>query len=351
MRLKSEHCLLMVAFAVSSLTAAPMTVSQEPPVAASRDQTDKSDRVEIRRLGASGAQASQPPESQTSAETRQPETKQPETKASNEQAPEPTKTPTADIPPSRPNIRREWEGFAPGSSARIQRKRIVYDEEGQIESTTTIKTMSTLVSRKEGLHTLRMQLEIDVAGQVFEPPPNTVHYGQVSEKPGEKVTSEHLGAEKLEIDHEEFPCQKYQVTIESDAGRRITRLWLSEVYPYVLKSEAVLTANNSESAERISAHVIAMDMPFEVLSEFKSGVLVHIVSEKDAIRSVTIEATCPDVPGGIIWHTKKILVDGQLQEESHLRLIEYRSERAENSPPQPQLRRILLPRRKRLHDR
>lgn len=247
----------------------------------------------------------------------------------------------------RPRLRREWEGFAPGSSAQVQRRRIVYNDKGEVESSTTLQTTTTLLERADGFNAVKMQLKIDVAGTVFSPDPNTVRFGAVSEKPGETVETEHLGTEKLTVDNEEFECRKYNITVESESGRRQSRVWVSDIYPYVMKSEATVTAKDGNESERITASVIAMDMPIEVLSEVMSGAFVRIVSETDESRSVTLEASCPDVPGGLIWHSKKVLVKGQLQEESHLRLIEYRSERNAGDPPVVQPRRRLLPRLKR----
>lgn len=252
--------------------------------------------------------------------------------------------------PKRLRLRREWEGFAPGSSAQVQRRRIVYNEEGDVESSTTLETKSTLVSKQDGFNSVKMELKIDVAGRIFEPDANTLRFGPLSQKPGEKVETEHIGEEVLEVDDEQFKCQKFQVTIESESGRRQSRVWVSDVFPYVLKSEAVLTTEETEVAERISSSVIAMDMPIEVLSEVKSGAVMRIVTESDGKRSVTLEASCPDVPGGLVWHSQKVLVDGQLQEESHLRLIEYRSERDASDGELPPRRR-LLPRLKRKRQR
>jgi hypothetical protein len=243
----------------------------------------------------------------------------------------------------RPRLRREWEGFAPGSSAQVQRRRIVYNQDGEVESSTTLQTTTTLVERADGFNSVKMQLKIDVGGTIFRPDPSTVRFGAVSEKPGEKVSTEHLGTESLTIGNEEFECKKYKITVESESGRRVSRVWVSEVYPYVMKSEATVSEKDGNGTVRITANIVAMEMPIEVLSEVKSGVVVRIVSETDESRSVTLEASCPEVPGGLIWHSKKVLVKGQLQEESHLRLTEYRSEREANAPP------IVEPRRRLLH--
>jgi hypothetical protein len=229
--------------------------------------------------------------------------------------------------PTRPRIRREWDDFAVGSWTEVQRKRIVYDEEGSIESSSIIKTTSTLLSRENGFSQIRTKLEIDIAGKLFNPDPSSLRLGGVSEKPGEKVTYEHLLTEEIEVDDQEFKCDKFQVTIESDSGRRISRVWICDKYPFVLKMESVVTSKNSNKAVRTKASIIALDMPIEVLSDIKSGVVIRIITETDDSRAVTLEASCPEIPGGLVWQSKKVVVGGKLQEESSLRLIGYRSER------------------------
>jgi hypothetical protein len=229
--------------------------------------------------------------------------------------------------PARPRLRHEWDGFAAGSSAQVQRKRIVYDDNGAVESSSTIKTTSTLVSRENGFNEIRSKLVIDIAGKVFNPDPTSSHSGGVSEKPGQKVKYEFLLKEKLNIDDQEFECKKFQVTIESSVGRRISRVWMCNQYPFVLKSESVVTLKNSNTAVRTAANIVALNMPMEVLTDIKSGVVIRIVTETEGSRAVTLQGSCPDVPGGVVWHSKKVVVDGKLQEESYLRLIAYRSER------------------------
>ena len=79
--------------------------------------------------------------------------------------------------------------------------------------------------------------------------------------------------------------------------------------------------------------VLALSMPYKVLSENKTTSLIKTVHNRSDGMTVTVEVHTPEVPGGVVAHTSKQLdLDGNLIRRSTLELVDYSVARPASRP-------------------
>src|SRR5262245_48471708 len=72
---------------------------------------------------------------------------------------------------------RDWESFSPGAWKQVRVHREVFDEHEKVASSSITDTKTTLVDKDEKGFTLSVEVSVEVAGQEFPSPPQTVWYG------------------------------------------------------------------------------------------------------------------------------------------------------------------------------
>jgi len=219
-----------------------------------------------------------------------------------------------------------WGQFKPGAWKTVRVVTETLNEQGQVVSTSTTDTKTTLVDLDHDGVTLEIQTCMEVAGKRFEAEPQTVKQGFHGELLGAGLQSGDSTAGEVTIEGKKIPCQVQQWQSDVAGGKNKTTIYYSaEVPPYILKRESILTdAEGKNELSRTLVEVIALNMPVMIRSEQKNGVYVK-TALKNANGSVsTLAAVLPEVPGGVVSSSSKELdAQGRLVRRSTLELIDF----------------------------
>lgn len=220
-----------------------------------------------------------------------------------------------------------WARYGVGSWKKVRVTTETYDESGKLESTSITETKTTLVAVDRLNYTLRVDVSVEVAGRRFEAEPKQITQGLLGESAGQRVEIKQLPDGKITICGREYPCKMRQVTINGDGTKRVTVSHYSDdIPPYLLKSQTTVTDpdRNQENYES-TAEVVALDMPFKVLTETKSAAYVRtLLKRSDGVTTSTIEVHCSDVPGAVVSHSSREAdSNGRVIRRSTLELLDY----------------------------
>ncbi len=228
------------------------------------------------------------------------------------------------IPPAH----HPWGRFQPGAWKLVRVVTETIDENRQVANTAITETKTTLTQVEKDGVTLCIEVMVEVAGKRFQRQPQTVKQGFHGEPMSQDLQIKGATAGKVTIEGRVFPCKIFQLLFSGPANNNKT---VSNVYysnktiPYVLKRTSV-TADPEEkkTLSKTVVAVVALDMPWKVLAEIKSSVLVRTIREHAKGTITTWAVTTSDVPGGVICHSsKEIDKTGRMVRRSTLELIEY----------------------------
>jgi hypothetical protein len=229
-------------------------------------------------------------------------------------------------PPTATRRLHPWGCFAPGAWKLVRVVTETLDQTGTVQNTTTTETMTTLESLDKDGVALLIQGIVQMAGKRLEAEPRCVEQGFFGQRTGAGVTIKDLGTADLTIEGRKIACRVDQVEEKTATARTVTKVYFSDtVAPYVLRRESVTTdPEGKKKLNETTITVVALDLPWRVLSEIKSTALVHAVSRQPKGMTETWAITSPDVPGGVVQHASKELADnGRLVRRSTLELVDY----------------------------
>lgn len=209
------------------------------------------------------------------------------------------------------------------------------DDQGNVISTTTTDTTTTLLAVDKRSYTLRVQVTVEVAGKRFVAQPKTVKKGFDGEEDGQQVTLKKIGSGHVVVGGETIPSEVKQITVNGGGTKRVTTVYYSDrVAPYVLKRHTTATDLRSNSTRYWSrVDVLALAMPYKVLSQVKSVSFVRTVHQRPKGKTITLEVYSPDVPGGVVAHTSKETDEtGRVIRRSTLELVDYGIANGERRP-------------------
>lgn len=229
-------------------------------------------------------------------------------------------------PPAATQRLHPWGCFAPGAWKLVRVVTETLDQKGTVLSTSSTQTKTTLESLDKDGVSLLVQGIVEMAGKSLETEPRCVEQGFYGERAGVEAKVTKLGTENLTIEGRKIVCQVQQVEETTPAGTTVTKIYFSDtVAPYVLKRESLTTdPAGKEKLNETSLTVVALNLPWRVLTEIKSTALVHAVCRDPKGTTETWAITSPDVPGGVIQHASKELSEnGRLVRRSTLELVDY----------------------------
>ncbi|MGE0755512.1 MAG: hypothetical protein AB7F89_19210 [Pirellulaceae bacterium] len=225
--------------------------------------------------------------------------------------------------------RHPWARFGAGSWKKVRVHNESLNDKGEVESTSVTDTTTTLVEVSPIEYTLRIDVEVEVAGRRFVVAPKvlTQGYNGESKSSGQTVELKTVGPGEVEINGRKYPVEIRKVTINGDELKRVSYLHYSQdVAPHVLRRETKATeAETGRPKYETSVDVTAVEMPFRVLSETKLASHMKTIQRKaDGASTVTLEVYCDDVPGGLVESsTKEMNAEGRVITQSILELVEY----------------------------
>jgi hypothetical protein len=229
-----------------------------------------------------------------------------------------------------PREHHEWAKFPPGSWKRVRLTSEKLDERGNVVSTSTTETTTTLLSVSDDCVNLRVQTQVEVGGKQFSKEPQLVTQGfsgDLEQSPRkDRRLMQRGGRDRIKIDGRDLESEIRTVTIIGQTCQWTSRIYYcGDVAPYVLRRETrsqdiQLKKTNYET----QVEVVAVDMPQEVKGVIKPASHIRTVHSTPKGKTVTLEIRCEDVPGGFVAHTGKELdAAGNVIGRSKLELLDY----------------------------
>lgn len=220
-----------------------------------------------------------------------------------------------------------WARFGLGSWKQVRVFNETLNAAGQVESTSVTDTKTSLTEVGKDTYTLKTEFTVEVAGKRFTAEPRLVRQGFNGETLGQTVEVKRMGPGETSIDGQKYPVEVRKVVINGDEFKRVSTLHYSPlIAPHVLWRETkAISADSVKPSFESWVSVIAVDMPYRVLSETKLVSLVKTTqTQANGTQSIVLEVHCNDVPGGVVAHSAKELNEtGQVVSRSTLELIEY----------------------------
>jgi hypothetical protein len=221
------------------------------------------------------------------------------------------------------------------------------DAAGNVVSVKTTETKTTLVSKNDSAFTLRVEDTVEVAGRRFPAEPKAVTLGFLGEVLDQTLRVSNLGQGEVTICGISYPCVIQQIVVTGERRRETTKTHYSvDVAPYVLQRKTRSTDEEGQSENYEAAvEVMAIDMPFKVLTQVKSVAFVRTVNRQGSgATTATVEVHCMDVPGAVVEHSSQERdASGRVVRRSTLALIDYESRRPAEAAPQLMKRRRIFP--------
>ena len=224
-----------------------------------------------------------------------------------------------------------WGIFDPGAWKTVRVVTETLDEQGQVCSTTSTDTKTTLVDIDQGGVTLEIQACMEVAGKHFEAEPQTVKQGFHGELAGPNLKLKPPTDGEVVIEGQKIPCKVQKLEAADPNGKTVTTIYYStSLAPYILKRESVATdPEGKNDLSKNSVEVVGLNMPLRVRGETKNGIKVKTVYRNNGNNSTvtTWGDVLPEVPGGVVRNSsKEIDKNGRLVRRSTLELIDYNND-------------------------
>jgi len=231
-------------------------------------------------------------------------------------------------PPASTQRLHPWGCFAPGAWKLVRVVTETLDPNGNVQSTTTTETETTLETLDNDGVALVVQGVVEMAGKRLEAEPRCIQQGFHGGRVGSGAKIKDLGPATVTIQGREIACRVQQVEETAGTAKTLTKFYFSEsVAPYVLKRESVTTDAEGQKLSETTLNVVAVELPWTVLTEIKNTALVHAVCKHPKGMTETWAITSSDVPGGLIQHASKELGEnGRLIRRSTLELVDYGQE-------------------------
>ncbi|MGV3608103.1 MAG: hypothetical protein ACO1RA_16980 [Planctomycetaceae bacterium] len=218
-----------------------------------------------------------------------------------------------------------WGRFPVGSWKTVSVETETSDAAGKPKSKTTTETKTTLVAADASSYTLKIEVTVDVQGKRFLSQAQTIKTGYCGEVVGQTLSSRSEGKSEVEIGEEKIPCEIRKLTIEDSDTRRVTTVhYNSQVPPYILSRESVLTRLQDNTTTKTETKVTALRQAYTLLGEEHRATRFHTVVKKSGIEIITTdEVHCADVPGGVVEHTSSESLSNKELRRSKLTLVDY----------------------------
>jgi len=219
-----------------------------------------------------------------------------------------------------------WGGFDPGAWKHVRVVTETLDPDGTLTGTSTTDTRTLLVDAGAETLTLRQSVTVEVAGKRFEAEPKTVVQGFCGQRPGQSVQFSEPRSAEVTIEQRAIDCRVQRLTIDGQSTRTVTNVYFSdEIEPHVLKRETIVTdPKDDQLISESTTEVLALNMPFRVLTEIHTTAQLRTVHKHPKGTVVTTTVHSPEVPGGVIAHwSKELDKRGNVVRRSTLELLDY----------------------------
>jgi hypothetical protein len=221
-----------------------------------------------------------------------------------------------------------WGQYDPGAWKTVSVVTETLNERGQVVSTSTADTKTTLVDIDNEGVTLEIQACMEVAGKRFEAEPQTVKQGFHGDLAMPNLKLNEPVAGQVMIEDQNISCKVQQLESTGADSKTVTTIYYClTLPPYMLKRETVTTDLEGKNVlSETSMEVISLNMPSEIRQgETKNGAYVMTVHKngKGTVTTLSV-VVLPEVPGGVVSSSsKEVDKSGRLVRRSTLKLVDF----------------------------
>lgn len=222
-----------------------------------------------------------------------------------------------------------WGRFQAGSWKTVRVVTQLLDEKGNVESTTSEETKTTLTQVDDSRYTVKVEITVETDGKRYPAAPKLVTRGFYGEVNGQKALVQELGQSEVSICGRRIPSRIRRIVINGVDTKRISTVhYSSDVAPHVLRRKTTATdATAKVSSFESLVEVVAFDRLQRVLGRNMPTTAVQTVSKQaNGESTVTLEYQSMTVPGGVVSHTEKThAADGRVLRRRTLELTAYQA--------------------------
>ncbi|MEN6457396.1 MAG: hypothetical protein ABFC63_00490 [Thermoguttaceae bacterium] len=222
-----------------------------------------------------------------------------------------------------------WGRFEPGAWKVVRVLTETLDDRGQVVSTSTADTRTTLLDLDDDGVTLEVHACVEVAGKRFQAEPQTVKQGFHGEATTAAPNQGDPADGQVLVENRKVGCKVYRFEAAGLQEKTTFNLYCSMgLFPYVLKRECVTTTPDGKTVlSETGVELVATEMPVRLRGETRNGSYVKTVHKNSKGTVTTLAVLLPDVPGGIVSHTsKEVDTNGRVVRRSTLELLDYKAE-------------------------
>ena len=220
----------------------------------------------------------------------------------------------------------DWARFQPGAWKKVRVTTETLDDKGNVTSTSTTESTSTLEQVTDEIYRLRVDVTVEVAGKRFQAEPQTIIEGYLGESQGQTSTVKPGETSTLSIEDRRINCKTYTVEYNEEGQRRVSKIYYAaSVEPHLLRKDSVTTdPTGKNTLFETNESVVAMNMPYKVLADIMTTSILKTVRKNSKGSTVTLAVRAPAVPGGVVANTAKELdAEGRVIRRSTLELVDY----------------------------
>ena len=219
-----------------------------------------------------------------------------------------------------------WARFQPWAWKKVRVTTETLDEQGNVTSTSTTESTSTLEQVTDEIYRLRVEVTVEVAGKRFNAEPQTIIEGYLGEPEGQTSTVKPGEASIVSIENRRINCKTYTVEYNEEGQKRVSKIYYAAtVEPHLLRKDSVTTdPTGKNTLFETNETVVAMNMPYKVLADIMTSSVLKTVRKNTKGTTITLAVRAPAVPGGVVAHSAKELdADGRIIRRSTLELVDY----------------------------
>lgn len=226
-----------------------------------------------------------------------------------------------------------WGRFEPGAWKLVRVVTETLDKKGQVVSTSTTDTKTTLMKIDGGGVVLEVQVCMEVAGKQFQAEPQTIKQGFNGEPAAPNSTLKKPTDGQVVIEERKIACKVQQIKlVATNENTTVSLYYSTTVAPYILKRVSVTRdAEGKDVLSTTSFEVIAVEMPLRLRGETRAAIYVKTIRKNVRGTTTTLAVVLPDVPGGMFSHSsKEVDKSGRVVRRSTLELVDYGAEPEED---------------------
>lgn len=219
-----------------------------------------------------------------------------------------------------------WGRFQPGSWVVVRQVVETLDSNGQVASTSSTETRTTLAAIENQCLTLKVQASLEVGGKKLDGPTQELKQGPEGARPDMPMAVTIAGQEDVSLQGRTFTCRVEQSETSVDGRKTVTRVWSSpEAEPFDLRRQTtIIDETSGKILDETTVEVVSLSPQRRILARSRPAAEIRIVHRHPRGSTTAQAVNCPDVPGGLVSQsTEEFDAEGKLLRRTKIELVDF----------------------------